>query len=76
MPIDVGVATPIAHFLGTGRASWLDRSNGFEVAVPYYLRLAADRDITITPHLYTGAAPMLEGEFRALTDIGSFRING
>ena len=54
----------------------LDRSNGFEIAVPYYLRLAADRDITITPHLYTGAAPMLEGEFRALTDIGSFRING
>ena len=54
----------------------LDRSNGFEVAVPYYLRLAPDRDVTITPHLYTDAAPMLEGEFRALTDIGSFRING
>jgi LPS-assembly protein len=54
----------------------VDRSNGFEVAVPYYLRIAPDRDITITPHIYTGAAPMAEGEFRALTDIGSFRING
>ena len=54
----------------------LDRSNGFEIAVPYYLRLAPDRDVTITPHLYTNAAPMLEGEFRALTDIGSFRVNG
>ncbi|HET6526568.1 LPS-assembly protein LptD [Sphingopyxis sp.] len=54
----------------------LDRSNGFEIAVPYYLRIAPDRDMTITPHLYTDAAPMLEGEFRALTDIGSFRING
>lgn len=54
----------------------LDRTNGFEIAVPYYLRLAPDRDITITPHIYTSAAPMLEGEFRALTDIGSFRING
>ncbi|WP_188235652.1 LPS-assembly protein LptD [Sphingopyxis sp. LK2115] len=54
----------------------LDRSNGFEIAVPYYIRLAPDRDVTITPHLYTDAAPMLEGEFRALTDIGSFRING
>jgi len=54
----------------------LDRTNGFEVAVPYYLRLAPDRDITITPHLYTGSVPMVEGEFRALTDIGSFRING
>ncbi|MFZ5725401.1 MAG: LPS-assembly protein LptD [Pseudomonadota bacterium] len=54
----------------------LDRSNGFEIAVPYYIRLAPDRDVTITPHLYTDAAPMLEGEFRALTDIGSFRVNG
>ena len=54
----------------------LDRSNGFEIAVPYYLRIAPDRDMTITPHVYTDAAPMLEGEFRALTDIGSFRING
>src|SRR3546814_17377176 len=32
--------------------------------------------MTITPHLYTDAAPMLEGEFRALTDFRSFRING
>ncbi len=54
----------------------LDRTNGFEIAVPYYIRLAPDRDITITPHLYTSSAPMIEGEFRALTDIGSFRING
>lgn len=54
----------------------LDRSNGFEIAVPYYLRIAPDRDITLTPHIYTSAAPMTEGEFRALTDIGSFRING
>lgn len=53
-----------------------DRTNGLEVAVPYYLRIAPDRDLTITPHIYTGAAPMIEGEFRALTDVGSFRING
>src|SRR3546814_7603325 len=39
----------------------LDRSNGFEIAVPYYLRIAPDRDMTITPHLYTDAAPMIEG---------------
>src|SRR3546814_21115467 len=56
----------------------LDRTNGFEIAVPYYLRLAPNRDMTITPHLYTDAAPMLEGEFRALTDFGdrkSTRLN-
>ena len=73
----------LSHSIGGGAASGLlvpeirlDRSNGFEIAVPYYLRIAPDRDITITPHLYTGAAPMIEGEFRALTDVGSFRING
>lgn len=54
----------------------LDRTNGFEIALPYYLRLSPNRDITITPHLYTGAAPMLEGEYRALTGLGSYRING
>lgn len=52
----------------------ISRSNGLEVAVPYYIRLAPDRDITITPHIFTDAAPMIEGEVRALTDIGSFRL--
>lgn len=54
----------------------LDRTNGFEIALPYYLRLAPNRDITITPHVYTSAAPMLEGEYRALNSLGSYRING
>jgi LPS-assembly protein len=52
----------------------LSRSNGLEISVPYYLRIAPDRDVTITPHLYTNAAPMIRGELRALTDIGSFRV--
>lgn len=54
----------------------IDRVNGFELAVPYYMRLAANRDITITPHVYTSAAPLLEGEYRALTSIGAYRISG
>jgi LPS-assembly protein len=54
----------------------IDRVNGFELAVPYYLQLAPNRDITITPHVYTSAAPMLETEYRALTSIGAYRITG
>jgi LPS-assembly protein len=54
----------------------IDRVNGFEFAVPYYLRLDDNRDLTITPHVYTGAAPMLEGEYRALTGRGAYRVNG
>lgn len=52
----------------------IDRTNGLEIAVPYYWRIASDRDLTLTPHVYTNAAPMLSAEGRALTDIGSFRI--
>lgn len=53
-----------------------DRINGFEVAVPYYVRLAPDRDLTITPHLYTEALPMLEAQYRALTNLGAFQVTG
>ena len=45
----------------------LSSSNGFELAVPYYLKLAPNRDATITPHVYTEVAPMLEGRYRHLT---------
>lgn len=54
----------------------LDRVNGLEVATPYYLRIASDRDLTITPHLYTDALPMVEAQFRALTDLGAFQVTG
>lgn len=53
----------------------IDRVNGFEFAVPYYLRIDDNRDLTITPHVYTSAAPMLEGEYRALTGRGAYRVN-
>jgi LPS-assembly protein len=53
----------------------IDRVNGFEFAAPYYLRIDDNRDATITPHVYTDAAPMLEGEYRALTGKGAYRIN-
>ncbi|MDK2761732.1 MAG: LPS assembly protein LptD [Sphingopyxis sp.] len=74
-----GLSHPASSEAGNGLlvpGMRLDRNNGFEVSLPYYLRIAPDRDMTITPHFYTSAVPMIEGEFRALTDIGSFRVNG
>ncbi|MEK7343948.1 MAG: LPS assembly protein LptD [Pseudomonadota bacterium] len=53
-----------------------DRNNGFEVALPYYFRLAPNRDITITPHVYTDTLPMLEGNYRHLYDRGAYQITG
>lgn len=73
----------LTHTVGDQAASGIlvpelryDRVNGFEIAVPYYLRISSDRDLTLTPHLYSDALPMLEGQFRALTDLGAFQITG
>lgn len=49
-------------------------SNGFELSAPYYLKLAPNRDATITPHVYTEVAPMLEGRYRHLTGLGAFQL--
>jgi LPS-assembly protein len=52
------------------------RRNGVELSVPYYLRLAPNRDATITPHVFTGVLPMLEAEYRQLTSNGAFQVHG
>lgn len=52
------------------------RSNGVELAVPYYFDLGPNRDLTVTTHLYTATFPMLEGKYRALTSKGAYQIGG
>ncbi len=54
----------------------LDRVNGVEVAVPYYWRLAPNKGLTVTPHVFTAVLPMLEAQYEALTTKGAFRITG
>jgi LPS-assembly protein len=49
-------------------------SNGLELSLPYYWRLAPNRDLTLTPHIYTKTLPALEGRFRALTQTGAFQL--
>lgn len=52
------------------------RNNGFEVSVPIYFKIAPNRDLTLTPHLYTDALPALQGNYRALTANGAYQIGG
>ncbi|MDB5690072.1 MAG: organic solvent tolerance protein [Sphingomonas bacterium] len=52
------------------------RTNGLEVALPYYLRIGPNRDLTITPHVYSDVLPAIEGEYRALTALGAYRLRG
>ncbi|MBC7751597.1 MAG: LPS-assembly protein LptD [Candidatus Saccharibacteria bacterium] len=51
--------------------------NGLDFALPYYLNLAPNYDATLTPRIITSRNPMLDGEFRFLTqNFGSGIIDG
>jgi LPS-assembly protein len=49
---------------------------GLEVALPYYHRLGPNRDVTVTPHVYTGVLPAIEAKYRELNRIGAFQLAG
>ena len=53
-----------------------DRTNGVEIALPYNFQLAPNRAVTITPHAFSDALPMLEAEYRQLNTLGAFRVTG
>jgi LPS-assembly protein len=52
----------------------LDSNNGLELDFPYYWQFGRNRDLTITPHIYTGALPALEGRWRHLTSNGAYQV--
>jgi len=54
----------------------LTTSNGIELSDSYYWRLADNRDLTLSGYVYTEAAPMISGQYRALTDGGAYQITG
>ncbi|MEA3002976.1 MAG: LPS-assembly protein [Sphingomonadales bacterium] len=54
----------------------LSSRNGLELSAPYYVRIAPNRDATITPHIFTGVLPMLEAQYRQVTHLGAFQLNG
>ncbi|QXW27052.1 LPS-assembly protein LptD [Acinetobacter johnsonii] len=62
-PIDdrrtTGILTPSFGFTNDG---------GIELGVPVYLNLAPNYDATLTPRYISARGPMLEGEFRYLTE--------
>ncbi|MFB0873388.1 MULTISPECIES: LPS-assembly protein LptD [unclassified Sphingobium] len=73
----------LSHPVGEGGGAGLlvpnlryDRNNGFEIALPYFFKLAPNRDLTITPHVYSDTLPMLEGNYRHLYDRGAYQITG
>jgi len=52
------------------------QSNGLEVSASYYTRLAPNRDLTASAYVFTGAKPMVSGQYRQLTQNGAYQITG
>ena len=50
------------------------RTNGFQFALPYYFSFSPNRDLTVTPRIYTGVLPVLQAEYRELNSLGAFRV--
>lgn len=50
--------------------------NGFEIAVPYHTQIGLNRDLTLTPHVYTAVLPAVEAKYRELNSLGAFQLGG
>lgn len=61
-----GVLMPSASF---------SSSRGFAVKVPYYMALAPDYGLTLTPSVYTRQGLLFDAEWRQRLDSGKFSIN-
>jgi LPS-assembly protein len=65
-----------------GSSGWLvpdisiSTKKGLELALPYHWQLSPSRDATLTPHLYTGVLPAIEGKYRELDSLGAFQLGG
>ena len=83
----LGITLPLLPVFNLSRGSggatgWLvpdlsiSTKKGFEIALPYHLQIGPNRDLTVTPHLYTGVLPAIEGRYRELNSLGAFQLGG
>jgi LPS-assembly protein len=49
---------------------------GFGAEIPYYIALAPDYDMTLSPRLTTKQGPLMQGEWRQRMENGSYTIKG
>ena len=65
-----------------GRAAGWFRSSAFQAATasrlpaPYHWQIAPNRDLTITPHIYTSVLPAIDVKYRELNSLGAFQVSG
>jgi len=82
-----GVTLPLLPIFNVSRGDegttgWLapdfsiSSKKGFEIAEPYHWQMGPNRDLTLTPHVYTGVLPAIEVKYRQLDKLGAFQIGG
>ncbi len=74
-----GLSHPVSGGSGSGILLpdiRISQANGVQLSLPYYLNLAPNRDLTVTGSVFTGALPMVNATYRALTDRGAYQITG
>ena len=82
-----GIALPLLPIFSISRTNegatgWLvpdisvSTIKGLELAVPYHWQIAPNRDLTVTPHIYTGVLPAIEVKYRDLNSLGAFQVGG
>lgn len=54
----------------------LSSRNGLEISEPYHWQIAPNRDLTVTPHVYSSVLPAIEIKYRDLSSLGAFQIGG
>lgn len=54
----------------------VSRNNGLELSQGYYWRLGPNRDLTAAATVFTGAPPMIDGQWRHLTRLGAYQVTG
>ncbi|HVU28856.1 MAG TPA: LPS assembly protein LptD [Sphingomicrobium sp.] len=65
-----------------GSSGWLapdfsiSSKKGFEIAEAYHWQMGSNRDLTLTPHVYTGVLPAIEAKYRQLDRWGAFQVGG
>jgi len=52
------------------------RDNGLELSAPFYIALAPNRDLTLTPIIYSDVLPALAAQYRELTSNGGYQVSG
>ena len=82
-----GVSVPLLPIFAISRGKegatgWLapdfsiSSRKGFEIAEPYHWQIGPNRDLTLTPHVYTGVFPAIEAKYRQLDRWGAFQVGG